>query len=494
MTTTRTEKADLIVIGSGGAGLAATVAAAEKGLKKITLIEARAVQGGNAVFVGGMFAARSRLQSRLGIDADCDDLFRKAMGYGHWKTNPKLVRALIDKSGDTVQWLEDHGLTIGQMYPFYPNQVPVVFHLHSAPEKLGAHYVKTFKQQCRSLGVDVRCKTRAKALIKDAQGRISGILAETADGNKITFNADSIILATGGFLGNAELIRSYLPGYNEEDFHLVGIPHKGDGLKLATDAGAALDGMLVLEMNGPTFPPSTHLSIVVHQPYTVWINKKGERFTDESLPYFAETANCVFRQPGRCSYTLFDTGIKQRLLTSEISPLEALLINQTVGWQTENWQTKDWTDKVEKDLDTYAVKGKIKISDSLEDIAGFIGAPPEVLKQEIELYNTCCDKGHDPVFAKDRRFLQPLRTPPYYAVQAGIKIMATHGGPKINQRMEVLNHEDDPIPGLFAAGVETGCTDSNSYDSQLTGHSFGFSVVSGRIAGESAADYSMGSK
>lgn len=478
------DKSELIVVGSGGAGLAAAVAAAEKGLKKIALIEARAVQGGNAVFVGGMFAARSRLQSRLGIDADCDDLFRKAMGYGHWKTNPKLVRALIDKSGDTVQWLEDHGLKIGQMYPFYPNQVPVVFHLHAAPEKLGSHYVKTFKQQCRSLGVDVYCKTRAKALIKDADGRINGILAETADGEDITFNADSIILATGGFLGNAELIRSYVPGYNEEDFYLVGIPHKGDGLKLATDAGAALDGMLVLEMNGPTFPPSPHLSIVVHQPYTVWVNKKGKRFADESLPYFAETANTVFRQPGRCSYTLFDEEIKQRLLTTEINPLEALLVNHT----------KDWADKVEKDLDTYLAKGKVKVSGSLDDIAGFIGAQPGVLKQEIDLYNSNCDKGHDSVFAKDRRYLQPLRTPPYYAVQAGIKIMATHGGPKINQRMEVLNHEDDPIPGLFAAGVETGCTDSNSYDSQLTGHSFGFSVVSGRIAGENAAEYSMGNK
>lgn len=485
MTQASTEKSELIVVGSGGAGLAAAVAAAEKGLKKITLIEARAVQGGNAVFVGGMFAAQSRLQSRLGIDADCEELFRKAMGYGHWKTNPKLVRALIDKSGDTVQWLEDHGLKIGQMYPFYPNQVPVVFHLHNAPEKLGAHYVKTFKQQCRSLGVKVRCKTRAKALIKDAaDGRISGILAETADGKEITLNADSVVLATGGFLGNAELIRSYVPGYNEEDFHLVGIPHKGDGLKLATDAGAALDGMLVLEMNGPTFPPSPHLSIVVHQPYTVWVNKKGERFTDESLPYFAETANSVFRQPGRCAYTLFDEGIKQRLLTAEINPLEAMLINQT----------DDWADKVEKNVDAYVAKGKIKVSDSLDDIADFIGAPPEVLKQEVEFYNTCCDKGHDPVFAKDRRYLQPLRTPPYYAVQAGIKIMATHGGPKINQRMEVLNHEDDPIAGLYAAGVETGCTDSNSYDSQLTGHSFGFSVVSGRIAGESAAAYCMGSK
>jgi fumarate reductase flavoprotein subunit len=477
MVTTTYTKPGLVIVGAGAAGLSAAVAAAEKGQQQITVLEARAVQGGNAVFVGGMFGAQSRLQRQRGIDADCDDLFKKAMDYAHWKTDPRLIRALIEKSGTTIQWLEDHGLEIDQIFPFHPNQVPVVFHLHKPPNKLGANYVKTFTEKCEALGVRINLRTRAKTLLKDDGGRIAGVVAETPDGD-VRLPANGVILATGGFLGNPELIRSYLPTYYPEELHPVGIPHHGDGHKMAVDAGAAEDGMLVLEMNGPTFPPSAYLSIVVHDPNTLWVNSKGQRFTDESLPHFPETANSIYRQPGKHSYTLFDQTIKQRMLTTELNPLDALLVKK-----------ENWAETVESELSKYASKGRAKTSDSLDDIAGFIGADADVLRNEVDIYNSACDHGHDPLFAKDRRYLQPLRIPPFWAVEAGIKIMTTHGGPKINYRMEVMNTNDDPIPGLYAAGVETGCTDSNSYCSQLTGHSFGFSVVSGRIAGENAVTY-----
>lgn len=470
---------ELVVIGGGGAGLTAAVAAFEKGVEDIIILEARNVPGGNAVYVGGIFAAESPLQKRLGIDARRDELFKKAMGYAHWKTNPWLVRALIDKSGDTIQWLEEKGLTFDKIHPLYPNQTPMVFHFQKAPGKTGARFVKAFIKQCEDSGVRFLCKTKAKSLLTNNKGRVIGVSAESEEG-ELRVHAKSVVIATGGFAGNTELLRTYLPSYDEKFFNLRGIPHNGDGLRMAAQIGADTEGMVVLEMNGPGVPTSPHLTIVANHPNTIWVNKKGKRFADESIALFPETANCLYRQPGKISFSLFDEEIKQGIFEDELKPLDALIIGNS-----------PWPSKADDDLQSLSAKGGVKISDSLDEIAAWIGGAPEVLKAEIEEYNVFCAQGRDGHFVKDPRYLWPLRTPPYYAIQCGLNLMTTHGGIKVNHRMEVLDKQDIPIAGLYAAGVETGGTDSDTYDSHLTGHSFGFTVNSGRIAGEEASQFIM---
>ena len=477
--TIRTEdlSAELIVIGGGGGGLTAAVAASEKGIKDITILEARNVPGGNAAYVGGIFAAESRLQKRLGIDARRDELFKKAMDYAHWKANPWLLRALVDKSGDTIQWLEEKGLAFDKIHPLYPNQTPMVFHFQKAPGKTGARFVKAFVKQCEDIGVRLLCKTKAKSLLTNNKGRVMGVLAESKDG-EMEIYAKGVIIATGGFAGNSELLKTYLPSYDEKYFNLRGIPHRGDGLRMAAEIGADTEGMVVLEMNGPGVPTSPHLTIVANHPNTIWVNKKGKRFADESIALFPETANCLYRQPDKISFSLFDEEIKQRIFEDELKPLDALIIGKS-----------PWPSKADEDLQSLTGKGSVKIADSWDQIAAWVEAPPEVLKAAIDEYNTFCAQGHDGLFVKDPRHLFPLRTPPYYAIQCGLNLMTTHGGIKVNHRMEVLDKQDISIPGLYAAGVETGGTDSDTYDSHLTGHSFGFTVNSGRIAGEEAAQF-----
>jgi len=147
---------------------------------------------------------------------------------------------------------------------------------------------------------------------------------------------------------------------------------------------------------------------------------------------------------------------------------------------------------VDKELRLQVDKGRVKISDAWDEIAKWIGVAPEVLKSTIDEYNSSCDRGYDEIFVKDRRYLLPLCTPPYYAIQCCLNLLTTHGGIKVNHHMEVLNHQDSPIKGLYAAGVETGGTDSDTYNVNLTGHSFSFTINSGRIAGESATRYVLG--
>jgi fumarate reductase flavoprotein subunit len=214
------------------------------------------------------------------------------------------------------------------------------------------------------------------------------------------------------------------------------------------------------------------------EPDTIWVNKNGQRFTDESTAYnIFESVNTLFRQPDRTSYSIFDENIKQRILKDGIIKGAGIIIVPPGSAYPE----------LEADLETHAEKGKIKIAGSWEEAADWIGCSPEVLKAEVAEYNSYCDRGHDAMFAKERWFLVPLRTPPYYVMKCGISFLGTIGGIKINPRMEVIDTQGKSIPGLYAVGVDTGGWEPETYCAVLSGSTFGFALNSGRIAGENAA-------
>ena len=144
---------------------------------------------------------------------------------------------------------------------------------------------------------------------------------------------------------------------------------------------------------------------------------------------------------------------------------------------------------LEREVKKQADKGVLKISNSWDGIAKWMGAKPEVLKTTVDEYNAACDQHHDGLFAKDPRYLLPLRTPPYYAIKAHAAICDAYGGIKINENMEALDTEDNPIPGLYAAGSTAGCVESEKYCERLSGHLVGWALNSGRIAGENAVKY-----
>jgi fumarate reductase flavoprotein subunit len=148
--------------------------------------------------------------------------------------------------------------------------------------------------------------------------------------------------------------------------------------------------------------------------------------------------------------------------------------------------------ELEKKLRLESQKGGVKISKSLEEVASWMGAAPNVLKTTIDEYNHFCDRGCDEMFAKDRRFLMPLHTPPYYGLKCYQGFLGTIGGIKINHHMEVLDQQEEPIPGLYAGGNDTGGWESDTYSLVLSGFAFGFAINSGRIAGENAVEFVLG--
>ena len=475
--------ADIIVVGGGGAGLAAAVAAAENGASVI-LLEKRRNFGGNSALAGGIFAADSPVQKRMMIDAPKKVMFKKAMDYSHWKIDPEIVRAFINKSGDTVRWLEEKGLRFEWVAPLFPNQTPQVLHW---PLGRGAALINVLVKSCKKLAVELHEQTGVKKILTDNKGEVSGILAAKDDKN-VRFDARGVIIATGGYAGNRALMEKYA-SYSENR-ELTAVPHVGDGLLMSTEIGAATEGLGLLLLSGPRVPGSFLLSAVVAEPLPVMVNNRGERFSDENIPCHFERGNTVDRQPDKICYALFDIRIKERIVREGLKRPGWGLDRQVVYFQPEIDEGN-----LEKEMRSAADKGGAFISESWDDIAQWIGVDPRVLSATIDAYNVSCDKGCDEKFVKDPKFLIPLRTPPYYAIKCHSGFLGTIGGIKINSRMEVINVQGIPIPGLYAAGVDTGGWQGDTYTGRdLAGSAFGFAVNSGRIAGEHAAGYALTKK
>jgi fumarate reductase flavoprotein subunit len=417
-------------------------------------------------------AAESPVQERLKIIARKEDIFKTAMAYSHWKIDPGLVRAFINKSGDTIRWLEEKGISFVDVPNYYHNQVPRIYHV---PKGYGAHLVKILVDKGKELGVKIYCGTAAnQILIRD--GAVEGVLAKSKD-REIRIGAKTVIIATGGYSGNNELLKKYCPHYTD-DVRVYGVPNMGDGLIMATSIGAATEGLGTLLFVGPFFPGSLQVFVVCLESNTIWVNKEGMRFIDESMHFASEIGNALNRQPGKISYTLFDEVIKQSFVKGGL-----------IKGIHRSFPSGSKVSQLQEHLQKEAARGTVKITDSWEAIAEWISADPRILKKTIKEYNEGCDRAFDNQFYKDRAYLQPIRKPPYYAIRCHQGMHGTTGGIKINDRMEVLDQQNKPIRGLYAAGNDAGGWISDTYCYILSGTALAFAINSARIAGENAVKY-----
>jgi fumarate reductase flavoprotein subunit len=474
----RNLKSDIVIIGAGGAGLAAAVTAAEKRASVIVL-EKRNIPGGTTMFAEGPFAAESPTQRRLHINCTKDELFNIQMYYNHWTLNAKQVREVINKSGDTIRWLEEKGIEF-YMPMMYPNQSPMEWH---NPKKGCPEIIRTFMKDCEQSGVvKVLFKTSAKKIIRDKAGKISGVIAKTGN-TEITIETKCVIIATGGYGGNNRLIKKYNPTFNLSNikFNMLKNMHDGDGLLMAFKIGADSEGLGKLILHGPVTEAHSAFGLAI-EANSVWVNKNGERFMQESASFSPfESVNGLLRQPEQVCFSIFDEAFLQNALKNGLErPFQSSLHSR--GIMTR------WDEELKKE----AAQGRMMISDSWDEIAKWIGTNPAKLKATIDEYNACCDKGHDDQFAKNPKNLKVLRTPPYYVVKCVPGILSTFGGIRTNHRMEVIDKAGLPIKGLYAAGNDAcGGFCGTTYNVRLAGAGCGFAFNSGRIAGENASKYVM---
>ncbi|OGP56173.1 MAG: hypothetical protein A2Y65_06400, partial [Deltaproteobacteria bacterium RBG_13_52_11] len=347
--------------------------------------------------------------------------------------------------------------------------------------------------ESKKLGVEIFTSTPAKKILKAPNGNVTAVLVERK-GEPFTITTKSVIIASGGYGGNKELLKKYCLNYRD-NMKCDGLPHTGDGLLMAMEIGAATEGLGLLLLSGPQIPQAAALKLgtnpdnsmiaplmaVALEPDTLWLNKRGKRYVDESTTYHHfMSSNAVNMQPENLTFTILDHKMV------EMKAKDGLLIGLGRSGHEEQ---RSGMPGLERELNRQAGKDWLKIADTWDEIADWMGADRKVLKASVEEYNQACDKGHDQIFAKDRAHLVPLRTPPYYAIKGNSDFLDTIGGIKINEHMEVLDKQDNPIPGLYAAGVVAGGWQADTYCDILSGAASGFAYNSGRIAGENAAEF-----
>lgn len=490
-------QADIVVIGGGGAGLPAAVAAADAGVKNIIVLEKAEKLGGSANYGMGFFAVGSPSQERLDIKVSADEVFREKMELANWKTDAKLTRTFVNKSGDIVRWLEGKGLKFNTVLRFQPEgEGQQTFHMLQPgfirreerwSRATGSKVVNTLAKECEKLGIQIFCNTPAKKILADKKGAVSGVLAKTK-GGELKIAAKSVIIAAGGFSGNKKMFKKYFP-LHENTWGLRPPEMAGDGLVMAEELGAITDDQIAILIMGPNHYHGTHgLNMIVRRPHVLLVNKHGERYGDESVtPHFLTLAsNMLARQPDQICFALMDEKIKQDMIQNRES---------ASGQEKDQGGGVAWLDQLDHDLQKDATNTDKKttiISDSWDEIAEWIGAKPEVLKATIERYNSFCDNGYDADFIKEPNYLLPLRTPPYYAIIGQQGFDCTAGGIKINHRMEVINKQHNVIPGLYAVGDNAGSWAPEDYPITHPGTSLGFAYTSGYLAGENAAKYVSG--
>ena len=487
-------EADVIVIAAGPAGLAATIAAAEEGAKVITF-EKGMTTGGAANMGMGPFAVESRLQKLKNINLTKESAFKIFMDYTHWRVDARLVSEYINKSGDTISWLEKMGVEFHDVIAYVQGSQ---FTHHVVKPAIGlpgpmcaATMLMIMAERAKTLGAEIFLQTPVKKLMRD-KGAVIGVIAEDQSGEQIQATAKSVIIATGGLGDNPDMIKKFVGfdwGKDLFSFRIPGVA--GDGVKMAWEAGAApteiimeLVGSMPIMANpsqGPMVPPDMRAFTAFSNP-NLMVNLLGERIiNEEAMGNYTFCGNILARQKNRCAFVIIDEGIIKDYEQNGFDWVAQIHPTDAVGLGAE------MADICEKDPNMYA-------ADTIEELAAKTGINAATLKKTIEEYNKICENGRDATFHKNAKFLKPIKEGKLFAGKYAPGGYGTLGGIKINYKTEVVNKEEAPIPGLYAAGTDACAIYGDSYPFILPGNTMGFALNSGRIAGENAAKYSKASQ
>lgn len=469
----RTYDADVVVIGAGASGSAAAWAAAEKGLKVVTL-EKSAMAGGTGKFSEGIFAVESSMQRDWNYGLTKDQAFTMIMNYGHWRGNARMVRAFVDRSAETIDWMKKQGVKFEKLFSNYPNGL-YTWHIY---EGRGAGWINLFMKKYLDAGQTLLLNTWGEKLIQE-NGRVVGVEATNKAGDKITVRSKTTIIATGGFFDNKEMREKYLRFADADGLAQTG--KTGDGIHMAWSVGGGKEGTEVQASYrpGPRGVGTTnHVSATAKQPH-LWLSPKGERFCNEQIMLEWPFAGNALERIGGTMYVVYDQKTLDHMETDQGIDL-GVGVMVPVGTKLVNYQ-KEW--------DAAVKAGWAFKADSLEDLAKATGMNPEKLAKTVAEYNGYCAVRHDAEFAKDPKYLREVKTGPFYAIKSVASTLGTLGGIKANERFEVVTQNEDPIPGLYAAGNDVGGMYGDSYDLLMAGSTVGFAVNSARIAVDSAAEY-----
>ena len=441
------EQADIVVIGAGGAGMAAAVQAHDNGVKKVVILEKMPMAGGNTIrATGGINAAETPQQAKMGIKDSIDQMYKDTMKGGHNLNNPELVKVLCQNSNDAVQWLIKLGGNF-QDVGFMGGATNKRCHRPTGGAAVGPEVVKTLYNAVEARKIDLRTENQVVDLIVK-NGAVAGVKVKGEDGKTYEINAKAVVNAAGGFAGNNAMVSKIIPRL--KGFATTNHPGAtGDGLLLSEKVKAAFVDMDQIQTH-PTVVETTGVMVTeaVRGNGAVLINKEGKRFFDELNTRDAVSA-AILKQTTGHAYMFFDDDVRKSLKAIE-------------GYIK---------------MPGMVIQGK-----TLDEIAKNMGVPAANLKATMAQYAKDQAAGKDSCCGRTK-MERPLNKAPYYAILVTPAVHHTMGGVKINTKAEVIDVNGKVIPGYFAAGEVTGGVHGGN---RLGGNAQADIIVFGRIAGNSA--------
>ncbi|MDC7240788.1 MAG: FAD-dependent oxidoreductase, partial [Spirochaetales bacterium] len=488
----------VVIVGGGASGSAAAVSAAEAGAETL-LLEMTASPAGQGTQAGGAFGTNSTQQIEQGREVDGKWFYDQFMATGNYQVNGGLLSRIIQRSGETIDWLIAHGANMILAHPAtggyyehkltHPNST-----LHGYVDG-GTVAIKALHQSVIDAGGKVLYETEVEDILLE-DGRVSGVIARKADGGTLTVKADAVILTTGGFGGNEELVAEYFgEGFGRSR---VGT-NIGTGIKLAQKAGGDADYANAITMHygvsrGGT-GWTTPLNSALLNPY-LHVDVDGNRFMNEESFIFEpiKSSNVLKSLPGRTAWEIFDSRMINVVAESGYAALTDVFAGELATDPTvfiEVGHTVDTSKRYEQshtpadvmpDIEKYIEKGTIVRAESPEELAEALGM--NHLADTIARYNELAELGEDLDHFKSSQYLEKLEGTLYAVKITPSVFLGTLGGIRINPSCEVVDYDGKAVPGLYAAGAETSGVYSDSYV-YFEGGTLGYAYGSGRIAGES---------
>ena len=448
---TGNEQFDIVIIGAGGAGLSAAVEAAQNGAKNIVVLEKMSFAGGSTTMAfGGFNCTNSRFMDEQGREESPIDLTARIIKNGKGLNDVRMAAVVAQETPAVIEWLDSFGSEWGLIR--YAD-----LHCPTDGTIPGVELVEVLKEQATKLGVEIRYNSPAVDILADETGRINGVVVDGKDG-KYTIDTSAVILATGGFETNAEMIAEY---GNESLKNIKLAPSQGnmgDGIKMALKHGAALTNMDLIQLSCAVAPFSIQMQLPIKNAGVIFVNKEGKRFTNE----FSQASS--------------DRRISDDILAQTDAECYGVY-NETIYQEFMAIEEKDFFDEYR--MTGIDNSGLVIKADTLEELAEKMGVPTDALTQTVANLKTD-GIGNEAVVEKADTYSEG----PYYAVLLTPGVMDTLGGVVADTTARVLKEDGTPIKGLYAAGEVIGNTQGAYYTVGL-----GEAAVFGRIAARNAIEY-----